>query len=245
MARQHALRGPVPLGSLGGERRRAAPPADAAQQLLALHPQIGNRAVSQLLQRDVDDVLDVLGGPAMRITEAALQPMFDAAVRYGRSTATPFEAPDWYTDALRDYAFEHPQDAPVLWAGWMRRPRFHVGGLVPSDAHAMTMDLDVFCNGPPNVGTWIHELVHVAQYGSVGPTRFLINMLGSESAAVLVKLVRGEKFDLFKNSAYEVEGYSLERRYWEWTTTGSGKDYPVGPEGPVKRKRAPPETRAS
>jgi hypothetical protein len=239
MARQHALRGPVSPGSSADQRRRAGSEADLHQRLLALHPQIGNRAVGQLLQRvDIDDVLDVVGGPAMRITDAALRPMFDAAVRYGRSEASPFKVPDWYVDALRDYANDNPEDADVLWAGWVRQPRYHVGGLVPSDSHAMTMDLDVFCNGAPNVGTWIHELVHVAQYGEVGPTRFLINMLGSEAAEVLVKLAKGEKFDLFKNSAYEVEAYSLEDRYWRWSL-GPGKKYPVGPSGGPPRNPTP------
>jgi hypothetical protein len=240
MARQHALRRPVTPGSSVDERRRAAPQADLAQQLLALQPQIGNRAVGRLLQRvDVDDVLDVLGGPAMRITEAALRPLFDAAVSYGRSTATPFQPPDWYVDALRDFAIHYPADADVLWTGWTRRPRYYVGGPVPSDAKAMTMDLDVFCSEPPNIGTWLHELVHVTQYGEAGPARFLINMLGSEAASVLVKLAKGEKFDLFKNSAYEVEAYALENRYWTWSLSPPGKKYPVGPSGSPPRSVPP------
>ena len=215
------------------------PQADVAQQVLALHPQIGNRAVGRLLQRiDADDLLDVIGGPGMRLTEAALRPLFDAAVAYGRSEATPFTAPEWYTAALHDFATDHPEYADVLWAGWVRAPRYHVGGLVASDSHAMTMDLDVFCNGPPNVGTWIHELVHVTQYAESGPIRFLIDMLGSEAAVVLMKLKRGEKLDLFKNSTAEVTAYNLERKYWEWSL-GPGKRYPVGPSGSPAPKPAP------
>ena len=221
MARRRAIDEPEP-------RRQDAGRAEPARlrledQILALQPQIGNRAVGRMLQRlDVDDII---GGPASRITEYTLWPLWDAAVAYGRSQATPFKVPEWYVDALRDYAKFNSGDGDILWAAWMRAPEFFVGGLVASDSDAMTMDRTVFCDGPPTVDTWIHELVHVWQYGLQGPIRFLISMLGTEAAGVLWKLRTGEKFDLFKNSVQEVQGYSLEQRFTSWRRRET--DYPI------------------
>jgi hypothetical protein len=201
---------------------------DASSRVLQLQRTIGNRATGQLLQRwDVDDVIDVLGGPLVRHLPAgvltggafdlALNQLFATAVAYGRAKATTFPIPKSYDDKLDQYAAANPADGKILKKARDRKPTFHRGGLVPDDALAMTMDTDIFCKPTePTVDTYIHELVHVWQYGEVGPAQFLQNLLGGAAVGVLTQLIQGKSVDIMKASPYEMQAYGVECRFKKW-----------------------------
>ncbi|MDQ1741389.1 MAG: hypothetical protein QOE53_3041, partial [Pseudonocardiales bacterium] len=66
------------------------------------------------------------------------------------------------------------------------------------------------------VDTFVHELVHVKQYGDVGPFEFLTDYFGEIGLEELKALLRGEKLDPFEASAFEKEAYALGRRFKRW-----------------------------
>jgi hypothetical protein len=87
---------------------------------------------------------------------------------------------------------------------------------VQSGAEAMTLDDDVFCVKRPTVDTYVHELVHVKQYGDVGPAKFLENYFGEAAYEAIRALLAREDIDPFSASSYEKEGYALEQRFKAW-----------------------------
>jgi hypothetical protein len=191
---------------------------------------MGNRATVQALQRwgiDPEDVWDVFKGPVFRIPgspltsgafDLALEEMFDVAVAYGHGHSSVASIPSSFDTDLDNYAAANPADGKVLKAARDRKPTFHHGGLVPSTAVAMTLDRDVFCGqGEPKVDTYIHELVHVWQYGEVGRARFIENLLGSAAFGVMARIARGETVDIMKASHYEMEAYGVECRFKKWS----------------------------
>ena len=213
-------------------RRPAATPGarvapDPRARVLELQRAIGNRATGQLLQRwDWDDAWEVIKGPALRLPgnpltggafDLAIDQLFAAAVAYGRSKSTVFTVPKSYDDKLDQYAAAKPEDGKILKKARDRKPTFRNGGLVPDDALAMTLDTDIFCKpGEPTVDTYIHELVHVWQYGEAGPSRFLQNLLGGAATGVLIQLARGKTVDIMKASPYEMQAYGVECRFKKW-----------------------------
>ena len=214
-------------------RDKPAPAArgksDPSEQVLAMQRAIGNRATVQALQRwsiDPEDVWDVVKGPIFRLPgspftggafDLALRELFEAAVTYGRAKSTTHPIPASFDTDLDGYAAANPADGKILTAARARQPTFHNGGLVPSDALAMTLDTDVFCgSGEPTVDTYIHELVHVWQYGEVGPVRFIENLLGSAAFGTMARIARGQPVDIMKASSYEMQAYNIECRFKKW-----------------------------
>ena len=77
--------------------------------------------------------------------DLALLELFEAAVTYGRAKSTTHPIPASFDTDLDGYAAANPADGKILTAARARQPTIHNGGLVPSDALAMTLDTDVFC----------------------------------------------------------------------------------------------------
>jgi len=204
-------------------------------QILRLQRAAGNRAVSQMIQRlGWGDVWDVVKGPVWRIGDlgggvfgvggdlvvgAGADALFREVVASNRSAARPHEVPANYVATVQAYATIAPEDGKILLEALKRKPRFHVGGWIldiQDGAEAMTLDRDVFCVKAPSVDTFVHELVHVKQYGDVGPHKFLANYFGEVGWKALKALIRREEIDMFKASTYEQEGYALEQRFKFW-----------------------------
>jgi hypothetical protein len=213
----------------GGGAARAAvacPPArtsaDPISRVLGLQRTAGNRATVRALQRlSIDDVWDVVQGPFSPMSGVglhfAIELAFDQAVALGRARSTVAAIPASFDTQLDDYALANPDDGKILKAARARKPTFRRGGLVPDGAAAMTLDRDIFCGpGEPTVETYIHELVHVWQYGEVGRARFIENLLGSAGAGVLWQLIRGKAVDIMTASRYEKEAYGVECRFKKW-----------------------------
>ena len=223
------LAAPVRSQAAPPAQRRPPPPATDVARILRLQQTAGNRAVTAMIQRlDVGDVWDVVKGPLFRgpfgglggiLDGPGTELAFDAMVASNRSGAMPFRVPPSYVPSIQAYATVAPEDGKILLAALARKPRFHVGGWildVQQGAEAMTLDTDVFCVGAPSVDTFVHELVHVKQYGDVGPIKFLTNYFGEVGWKALKALIAREEIDMFKASTYEQEGYALEQRFKYW-----------------------------
>jgi hypothetical protein len=202
------------------ERERLPPPTPRpdgrAALALRLQGTAGNQAVTRLLQRvDTSDLVEHV--------REKLSP-WHKYVGLNRRLSTPIGLPaEWRVLAL-DYSKEHPEDGAWIAAGLSRAPLFSSGGpaisSAGSDAHAITLDRDVFFNpnkqGEPSVDTYVHELVHVAQYGLLGVTGFL----GTYFADFLRHLAGdAPEFDTDKayhNIAHEAHAREIEARFKKW-----------------------------
>ena len=191
-------------------------PDDRAALALRLQGTAGNQAVTRLLQRvDASDLVEHV--------QEKLSP-WHKYLGFNRRLASPIGLPaEWRVLALT-YAKEHPEDGTWIATGLSRAPLFSSGGpaieAAGSGTHAITLDRDVFFNpnmpGEPNVDTYVHELVHVAQYGLLGVTGFL----GSYFAEFLRHLAGdAPNFDTDKayhNIAHEGHARNIETRFKAW-----------------------------
>ena len=125
-------------------------------------------------------------------------------------------------DLLRAYAAAHPADGARLLAGLARGPRFVVGGrllkLQPR-AIAITLDTTVFCREPIGAEIYVHEVVHVAQYGELGVGRFLVRYFGLALVEIVRRARRGDPIDAMTASPLEDEAYAIEARFAAWART--------------------------
>jgi hypothetical protein len=222
----------------GAQSAGAARRTPNAHAMLRLQRGAGNRATGRMLQRfDIWDVvkgpipLDVLIGPVGRI---GLNAVWDRVVSSNRETAKPIPIPSSFPLTASAYATHAPEDGKILQEAIARKPRFWVGGWLidkQDEAEAITLDRDVFVSpsmlekpdGPrsdsiPTVrlSTYMHELVHVKQYGDVGWLRFLSNYYGEVAEAEILSRLQGGDIDPFRASTYEKEGYELEERFKGW-----------------------------
>ncbi len=108
-------------------------------------------------------------------------------------------------------------DTEQIRLGKIRDPSYYAGGLVldlNSGAGAMTLDDCVFVrsgNWEPN--TYVHEMVHVGQYGILGPEGFLDAYFGSSAVVILERWVRGQPTDPMTASPLETVAYDIGNRF--------------------------------
>jgi len=114
-------------------------------------------------------------------------------------------------------------DSHKVTAGSRRSPSYYSGGLVlrlNSNAAAITLDDCVFVGSDWNPNTYIHEMVHVGQYGALGVEGFLYAYFGSAALDLLEKWARDEPTDPMTSSYLETEAYDLAARYSAWSSIG-------------------------
>lgn len=144
-----------------------------------------------------------------------------AAFKYACiASASELTVPEqWNLDASNYLVNEGtPQrDKDKIIAGSGRRPTYYSGGLIldlNSNAGAMTLDDCVFVrsgNWDPN--TYIHEMVHVGQYGDLGPEGFLAVYFSSSAIELLRRWAAGEPTDPMTASWLETEAYDIGNRF--------------------------------
>jgi hypothetical protein len=136
------------------------------------------------------------------------------------SSASELSVPDEWNLNASNYLINEstPQtDRDKIIAGSARRPTYYSGGLIldlNSNAGAMTLDDCVFVrsgNWDPN--TYIHEMVHVGQYGDLGPEGFLTVYFGSSALEILRRWASDEPTDPMTASYLETEAYEIGNRF--------------------------------
>ena len=201
------------------------PIGGAPEYLLRLQEGVGNRAVARLvsgrsLHRSFVDWLP--GVREYKATKAFLRGVFTQAVERSRATSTPLSVPPEFHNQLVDFASESLEEDLVLLKALDRVPNFHTGGAIlelQPDASAMTLDRDVFVRGTLDAATYVHEMVHVAQYGKLGPLRFLELYFGETGGRLALHLLYDLPFDPFRASVLERQAYAIERRFVRWQAT--------------------------
>jgi len=204
---------------------------------------MGNRAAARLLQRvSVADLAE------LEIPDALLElTVWDQFVELSRSQADVFAPSTPWRELALTYAKEHPDDGRWIWAGDRRRPRFHTGGplvaMAGAETHAITLDRDVFFNpatrGEPHIDTYVHELVHVAQYGNLGVAGFLGTYLGEFLKHFVEGKLSGKDTDPYHAIVHEVSAKAIEDRFSAWRTKKEKKEKDEAAKQP--KPRAPLE----
>ena len=188
-----------------------APPAVA--QVLALQRSAGNAATGQMLQR-----WSVLPDWVPTLTDP-LAPAFEAAMQTNRAMAEPITINPYFRQKLIEYSEAHPADGLMLLPALARGPRFFTGGWildVQTGAKAMTLDTYIFVRGQLDLKTYIHELVHVTQYATVGRTGFLVSYFGLSAATIAKRFVMREPLNMMQSSPHETQAYDLADRFMAW-----------------------------
>ena len=228
-AREAQLRSPAPARQ---RRPNTAALSTPHERVLALQRSAGNAAVGRVLQRDwydwIPSPLNPLGplgeltgirGPSIGSLADPLSGPFEVAIQTNRAMADRITIPDTYREKLLEYAKEAPMDGVILLKALTRSPRFYEGGWildVQTGAKAMTLDNYVFVNGDLDIGTYIHELVHVTQYDLLGRTRFLTSYFGLSALVIAKRFIMREDLDMMDSSPHERQAYQLERRFLAW-----------------------------
>jgi len=120
---------------------------------------------------------------------------------------------------LRSYAAHNLLDGARLLAGLSRGPSFRLGGwllAVQPRAIAITLDTTVYCRQPIAASTYVHELVHVAQYAELGVAKFLALYFGLALRQIVIRAFRGQPIDVMTASPLEDEAYAIEARFSAW-----------------------------
>jgi hypothetical protein len=149
--------------------------------------------------------------------------LFRRVVASNRRAARPVEIPHGYDDRVHAYAAANPTDGYVLLDALARRPTFHRGGWImrlQPRAAAMTLDTDVFLTRDITLRRYVHELVHVYQYGQMGTLPFLEAYFGGAARELLLRIVRRQELDPMKASPLESEAYAVDRRFTAWEKQG-------------------------
>lgn len=201
-------------------QRPAEPPArtDHPSALaLQLQTTAGNQATARLLQRV--GVMDIVAPGLEKGFELLLWNRF---VRSNRETAAYQPIDPAWRHLAGMYSRENPTDGAWIRLGITRMPDFWLGGWLlgeaGSETHAITLDDDVFFNpdtsGEPNVDTYVHELVHVAQYGLLGITGFL----GTYAKEFVEGYIGsgGDDTAAYHQIAHEQQASAIEERFSAW-----------------------------
>ena len=147
-------------------------------------------------------------------------PIVRAILRSATAQATPAPVPDTYEAAARAYAAACPADGVPILGALARTPRVFKGGwllrLQPA-ASAMTLDDTIFVRGTLGLVTYIHELVHVYQYGTIGSAGFLTSYFAESAAVILGRWLRGQPARVMRSNHFEDEAYELAARFRIWS----------------------------
>ncbi|MGH3135180.1 MAG: hypothetical protein ACRDPV_01635 [Gaiellaceae bacterium] len=192
---------------------RGGSPASPQQAVLELQQGAGNAAVGRMIQRwsPLPDWMPTITDP--------LAGVFEGVIQTNRAMATRIPIPPHYVTKLFEYARANPLDGAMLLPGYFRDPWYYNGGWildVQTNAKAMTLDDYVFVDGDLDIGTYIHEMVHVTQYAALGRTRFLVSYFGLSAATIAKRFIMREPINMMRSSPHENQAYDLEQRFLTW-----------------------------
>lgn len=147
--------------------------------------------------------------------------IFRMVVNDNIKNATKISIPSSWATVIDTYAKFNTSDGAILKAALKRKPSVYKGGWImdiQKKAFAMTLDTAIFFQPTEtfNLGTYVHELTHVRQYGVVGPATFLVNYFGESAYNVVKAFINKTTINEMKSSSYETEAYALESRFAEW-----------------------------
>lgn len=148
--------------------------------------------------------------------------LFGVVIDTNVLSSSYISVPSAYRSILAEYAVATPSDGIPLLAGLGRFPTYHAGGWILSvqtGAEAITLDRHVFTHAPLKIDTYVHEMVHVAQYGVTGRTGFLVSYFGLSAATIAARLIAREPLNVMQSSPHENQAYNLEGRFRRWLAT--------------------------
>lgn len=154
--------------------------------------------------------------------DAPLLPILTAVVAANLAASTPITIPPRYENRLLAYSAANPSDGRWLRIGLARCPRYRSGGPIlrlQPHAKAMTLDKNVFVDGPLDINTYIHEMVHVAQYKLLGVGPFLVSYFGLSGLTILTRWLRGVPINVMRSSPHENQAYDIASRFMTWFST--------------------------
>jgi len=198
---------------------RAAHAEPPAAMALQLQRTVGNRATAQMVQR-WNPITGIVPDVALGLGFGLAWRRF---VAMNRETADYYEIkPKWRQQAI-DYARETGgDDGKFLEIGLRRLPSCWthgwIIGQVDSATHAITLDTDIFFNpeaaGEPHVDTYVHELVHVAQYAIEGVEGFL----GDYAYDMIEGWISGgfDADEAYHSVRFESHAAAVEARFKAW-----------------------------
>jgi hypothetical protein len=169
---------------------------------------------------DLSNVRHVAAQAAGALLEKGFDQLVKASI--GTSTGPLAVVPAWDAD-IDTYARYNTADGARIQAGRSRSPRWHQDGLVLTiqrGAAAMTLGADIFVrSGHWNEWTYVHELVHVAQYNA-GKVPFVISYLSLAAKEIAERVLTGKPIDPLTASPYEKEAYGVQNRFMDWLQAG-------------------------
>ncbi len=151
-----------------------------------------------------------------------LLPTLAAVVAINLAASAAIAIPPRYENRLLAYAADNPADGRWLRIGHARCPRYRSGGPIlrlQPHAKAMTLDRNVFVDGALDINTYVHEMVHVAQYKILGVGPFLISYFGISGLTILARWLRGTAISMMRSSPHETQAYDIASRFMSWLST--------------------------
>jgi hypothetical protein len=146
--------------------------------------------------------------------------LWPAAEQAVRASATEITIPPRHVRDLKRYANAVPDDGKILNNALAQGPSYYKGGWllsVNSSAAAMTFGNSIFFRrSPPDVETYVHEMVHIHQYAKLGRGSFLASYFGLSLATILWRVIRGQPINVMQSSPHEDEAYKLQKRFQVW-----------------------------
>jgi hypothetical protein len=150
--------------------------------------------------------------------------VWDSFVEANRVDADVVGIPSEWRDLAAEYANAFPDDGRWIRKGLGRKPRWWKGGFLIGEAgyatHAITLDRDVFFNDArsdePSVDTYVHELVHVGQFGDLGVAGFLGTYLKEFLQHWLEGQLSRSDTDPYHDIVHEKHARGVEERFVAW-----------------------------
>jgi RHS repeat-associated protein len=153
----------------------------------------------------------------------------EQAYRLRYLVSVEIKIPDLWRKVIAAYARENPTYGAVLLDALRRNPVFLRSGKLPNyvnkDAGAITVDKTVYVDAPVwlTISLFVHELVHVSQYGRLGKAAFL-TQYATESAGrwMRSKTNKGvdyetqKPFDIDKSNSLEDQAYHIGSHFKMW-----------------------------
>lgn len=176
------------------------------------------RGPSAVVGLDATDAVCLLP-EAPHPADLPLLPLFNGVVTSNALVATPIAVNARFKNRLVAYSLDNPGDGVFLMLGFLRCPRFFSGGWIlklQPHAKAMTLDKAVFVDGALDIDTYVHELVHVGQYRTLGVSGFLVSYFGSSALTILTRWLRGLPVAAMTSSPHETQAYEIAARFTAW-----------------------------
>lgn len=156
-----------------------------------------------------------------------LESIFEAVVLSNVLMASIISIPINWFSFVTGFFRDNMVDGLMLLRAFARFPSFYNGGWILStqpSAGAMTLDRAIFVRGGLTLSTFVHELVHVFQYGLLGRTPFLVSYFGVSAATIAYRWINRLPLDVMRSSIHESQAYGVETDFDSWYMSKYGVD---------------------